>query len=201
MTELIWIIGIVLLLLLIYNAAIHPRVMKARRLKRIEKKLVENDEYKDLLIATCKAIEKELRRADDAVDEIKRHYNLMGTKTNLSLEQKSIVITFVQDDEQLTYSNGNWSYVDQDEKHFDVPFNHYDADFYHQASDVFRLLPLWCQAANTHYFLPEDEAKMKREQIEAKLFREIRIFIDTLASKYEPNPLLNVHSYQERNSG
>ncbi|RQW19053.1 hypothetical protein EH196_19095 [Bacillus sp. C1-1] len=200
MTELIWISGIVLLLLLVYNAFIHPRLMKMRKIKQLEKKLTENDEYKDLLIAMCKAVEKELRQAGEAVDDIKKTYNLMGTKTTLQLGQKAIQIVFELENEELLFVNGQWMVKRTDGLHLDIPFTHYEADFYHEAATLFRLLPLWCQASNTHHFLPDEEAKKKRNQIEEKLFNEVQFFIHSLATRYEPSPLLNVKVQPERNS-
>lgn len=194
MTELIWVLAIIVVLAFVYRYAIHPPLRKKQKTRKVEKELVENDEHKDLLIASFKAIRKELSRAGTGIDELKRNYNLMGTRTLFEVDQKKVSLYFEEDDISLRYANKKW-YIRNEKQEtvsLEIPFNHYDADYWHRAGDILTMLPLWCQAANTHYFLSEEEAKEKREQIETKLFREIDLFINDLSSRYSPSPLLNV---------
>lgn len=194
MDGLIWTLAILLIVVTIYRFAVHPLLRKKHRVRQAEKRLVENDEHKDVLIASFKAIQKELTRANSGVDELKRSYNLMGTRTIFEVDQKKVILYFEEESYTLLFAEQKWFLQErhQESTSLEIPFSHHDADFWHRAGDILKMLPLWCQAANTHYFLSEEEATTKRTQIESKLFREIDSYIKDLASRYEPSPLLNV---------
>ncbi|MBM7839653.1 hypothetical protein JOC54_002933 [Alkalihalobacillus xiaoxiensis] len=190
----LWTLVIGFFVVIFYRFAVHPFLRRKYFVRRVEKRLVVNDEYKDVLIASFKAIQKELKHAGSGVDELKRTYNLMGTRTKLEVDQKNITLWYEENGETLIFMKQEW-YLQADNQSsqaLPIPFSHHDADYWHRAGEILRMLPLWCQAANTHYFLSEEEAVVKREQIEGSLFREIDLFIRDLSSRYEASPLLNV---------